>query len=217
MPQIANTPNFPVVTLKIDGEYGGWSEKYNLKPDVDLTAALPIAGIIATKRARLLARRHSILDCVISMKAVRNDSRNPASYQSSPELIGSEMTDPEETNETGSGLLYTFLTGDGRRTNRLIRGVRDSWITRNRTSLAAATAYAVGGPYLTYSAPATALDLLGDYLAYVRDNTVLIRGPFGGPPVWTPYTYTEYLYRRVAKHDMGKRIGISRGRQSTMA
>ncbi len=217
MPQIANTPDFAVVTLKIDGEFGGWTEKYNLLPSYDLTAALPVAGLIATKRSRLLARRHTILDTVISMKAVRNDSRNPASYVASPVLIGAEMTDPEETNETGSGLLFTFLTGDGKRTNRLIRGVRDSWITRNRNTLAAPTAYGIGGPYLTYVAPATAVDLLGDFLAYVRDNTVLINGPTGGPPVWTPYTYTEYLYRRVAKHDMGKRIGVSRGRQSTMA
>lgn len=217
MPAQASVPTFMLGRLYISGETSGWVENYPMNIQSDLTLARTNLATLATARARILAKGHKILRATVSNKEVRRDAVIASGYVYEPVIIGSEMDAPEETNTSGVGLLFRFDTGDGRFSNRLIKGVRDSWITRNRFTLGTPTAYPTGGPYLSYSAPAAALALLGDYLAKFRDLCCLFKQTGTGPNSYTPFSYESYVFRRVSKHDEGKRIGIGRGRQSSMS
>ncbi len=209
--------DYHIGKLYIEAETTAWVETYPMNTIADVSVARTNLQTIATKRSRILARGHKIVRASVSRKAAARFTLPVGGYSTSPVLLGAEMTDPEYANTSGVGLLFRFDTGDGKVSRRLLRGVRDTWITRNRNSIGAPTVYGVGGPYLTYSAPDTALNLIGDYLASVRDLTVMIKATGGSPASYVPYTFEEWSYIRVAKHDEGKRIKISSGRQRTMA
>lgn len=222
---LSNVGDFVEGKIFIDGQFGGFSESYKFRPDIDIISARTVLGNIIKARGRLLAKNHSILRGVVSQWSVNRDKHTPlgtsySDYQ--PRLIGSEMA-IEECNSTGTGLLYRFDSGVGKFANRLLRGVRDSWITANASTLGAFTDYALnaylgGGPTPAYTDPVAAADLIGNYLAYVRDVTAIyVYDLASAPNVWIPYTFDSVQYRRVGSHDTGKRNSVSKGKKSVMS
>jgi hypothetical protein len=211
MPVQTDVNDYMTGVILIEGKDGGQSERFNFNTTSYATAKTGIETL-ATKFARILPAGFSILRATVSQKSVRGDANVGEGYTYLPVLVGSESS-IETPNNPGSGFLVRFDTGDGKFSNRNIRPVRDSWIADNRRGIAAFTVYAAGGPYLTYSAPAAEVDLVGDLLASIRDLTVLIRKSGFSNPAYRPYTFTSWQYRRIATHDYGQRHGISRGRQ----
>lgn len=204
--------------IKINGRIGGWSEKYRFNVGTNVTLAATRFAEIATARAKLLARYHSIVGSSLSVWSRTRDSYPQPTFQTGPELIGAEMGDPETCNETGSGFLVRFNTNAGRFENRLIRGLRDSWIEDNVTTLAAYTVYADGAVPIAYNPPDSAVNLLGNYLALVRKHTQLfVASDDVLPDLFKVYSFETTQYRRVGKRDLGRRLGTGRGRQASMS
>ncbi len=219
MPASTPVADFIRGKISINGPVGGFTEVYDFNFDAaNVSYVRTQISSIATARAKLLAKNHAIVDVSLSAWSRTRDAYPPASYQATPELIGAEMTNPEVCNNTGLGLLFRFNTGDGKFVNRLLRGVRDSLVTDNGYTGAAFTGAPTGTILGSYTPPNTWADLLGNYLGLVRTLTSLMFfDDSNAPAVWTPYTFDSVMFRRVGSRDLGKRIGVSRGRQASMA
>lgn len=216
---VSDVEDFCEVTLKIDGPLGGFTEKHRLIQSLNLSNAKTTVAQIVTARAKVLARYHSIMDVTYSMYLAKRDARHDTGLLASafgPSLLGAEMTNPEEADDTGEGLLFRFNSLDGKKSDYLLKGIRDSWVASNKKTIGAATVYAVGGPYLVYTPPDTEVHLVGNLMSILRDVTALYT-PVPSSTLFHNYTFDEFQYRKVGHHDLGARIRLSRGRQSNMA
>lgn len=212
-----SSPTYTELKIFYNGADFGFSEIYALRA-AGFTASESAALTLIDARRRLLASGINIVHAVLSDKATKGDSLVVQGYTSGNILLDAEDTagTDDVMNDPQVGLLMRFDTGDGKFANRLIRGIRDSWVEDNKKTMDLGTDYAVGGPYLTYAVdPAldTSEDVIGNYCAIVRDYTYLVR-PSGN--TLNPYDlniFALWQYRRVGAHQVGKRFGASKGRQ----
>ncbi len=218
---LAPVSDYMECKLWVDFRNGGWSEKYNLNTTSYATAKTQFSQII-TARAPLLSSDFRIVHAVISKKNIKGDSVFPMNQAllPPPRKLDSEST-VGVCNAPDTSLLIRFDSGVGKFGNRHIRGTRDTWVTDDLLQITP-TAYAVGGPYLTYATPPTldtSAHVLGNYLAIVRDLTCLFKqtAALTDPTPFTPYVFDFWQFQHVSAKDVGRRYSPSRGHQPAFA
>lgn len=212
----------------------GFSETYNLD-DISYALAETRSVLLIDARRTLLGNGLTIPYAVISEIGNPKDGMAPNGYGFVPLADSADAVagTPDKINDPGTGLLWYFDTGLGFGVNRLFRGVRDTIISDNKTTLTLnGGAYAQNGPYLGGTAPPTytaqptgdaPADNWNNFIALARDLTFLVR-PAPLTPA-TPYNVVPFevavgggvSYVRVGHRDVGKRWSPSKGRQPAYA
>ena len=200
----------------------GFSETYVIDKD-NYADAEPLAQQIVTARAALMPLSCTMDWARLSKESVQRDSRAliVGSYNSGT-LLSPVTTDIdtevalEASNNVSSGLMYRFDGADGEWSNRLIRCVRDSWITAQWIAVVASTTPAKADVPVAIAAGMTMQDALNHYLIRVMNNAV-IYGKSGDPAA--PFRVTpidQVRFRGVRKRDTGAPFGASRGRRKKL-
>jgi len=124
------------LTVKINGPDYGWTEEYALG-EIDFDAADTVAKKLLDARSRLFHSSVSIVHAVMTDAAVKRASRIANNYNAIPVLLDAEadLTVQAVVNNDGVGMLVRFETANGEHSTRLLRGIRDSWVSDNKLVL----------------------------------------------------------------------------------
>lgn len=213
-------PDFMVATIKVNSKAkGGWSEKYVLNTTDYATAKTTLATII-NFRSAILAAGFSVIDGTCSKQSLKGDSVLPSGYSYLPTLLAAEGA-IEACNEPGDGLLYRFDTGTGKKSNRLIRGVRDSWILDFTNQLAVTVITDFTGIGARPAFGTSMVNALTYFLKAVAVNTFLAvdRNKLNLDPAPDPSQRYEMVpfvriqYRKAGHRDTGAGYSYKRGRK----
>ena len=121
----------------------------------------------------------------------------------------------ETCNEPDDTLLFRLEDGVGHHAQRMIGGVRDSWITDNKILAALALSFdgplTIGGTY-NVPAPLSALQVLTNFMAGLQQFTMLEQPVDVIPKVWNNYPNNNVIFRYTANRKRGRPFGQSRGR-----
>jgi hypothetical protein len=207
-------------TVKINWKGGqGFQEQYNFDTTI-VANATSWLGTICNYRSLLLPLGFEIVWAQVSQLSVQRDSYVPASYFFQPRLLGAEST-VEACNNVASGLLYRFTTNGGQWGNRLIRGLRDSWIADYASTIGTPTVYASVGALPTIANGMSVVSAIGGYLSAVKLLTTsmkkIVTPPV--PPATVPtisynnVPWSGWQYQRIADRDVGKGYSMTRGRK----
>ena len=200
----------------------GFSETYIIDED-NYPDAEPKAQAIMNARAALMPLGCTMDWARISKESVNRDSRAlivgsfKAGTLLSPVTADTDTeTALEASNNVSSGLMYRFDGADGEWGNRLIRCVRDSWVTNQWIATVAATTPAKTDAPVALAAGMTMQAALNHYLIAVMNNSVIF-GKSG--IVDQPYRVTpidQCRFRGVRKRDTGAPFGVSAGRRKKL-
>lgn len=227
--------NYVDLKLKFGGPSARWTEKLQMANDTPANIAQRATRLI-NARTRLLALNFYLESAIFSYQNVLRDGYPAVGTWIFGILIYDDVAAATETviapcNNSESGFEYRFQASNGHFDLRLLRGIRDPWITGNTydpnyiDARATGNTYAVGGPYLGTTAPDptytdgtdTATQLLHNYLSLVRDNTQYYRPDPDVPGNFLQYVYQYYAFSRTASRQTGVVTDIPRGRQRSFA
>jgi len=212
---------------------GGFVENYKIDT-TDYDIAKQKLAKILTSRSAILAYAWGIVHATVSAKTVRGDSSipqvdntrpTPASgkYCNGPLLLNNnaiavpadevDLAVDAVCNDKEVALLFRFDTGTGKRVSRIVRAIRDSWVTNNLVQFGGMT------PSLPWTEPDTAaLDTysvaLNNYLRQVAFQTrYMEKIPATSPQEYNALAWASIEYQRVSYRDMGRGFSDSRGRR----
>jgi len=216
-------------TLYINGGGVGWAEKHFISTPqaspptaADYTDATNRFFKICTTRSWLLAAGFTIVWARVSSTFAVRDSVAAIAGPIVGGLLADE-TPPEAVlevcNEPDDALLYRFEDGVGRFGQRMVRGLRDSWITD--TKAVGALTGPIFGPG-TYTAGGYANptvknrgNVLNNYLVSLQENTIMAAKKVAGPNNWITFPLTNVIYRYAANRKSGNPFQRSHGRAAS--
>lgn len=162
-------------------------------------------------RAAILPKDFEIVAAVVSLKTKKFDRYPVTGFATKGILLAAEMTDPDPCNVPQDGLLYRFDTMAGKATNRLLRLVRDSWIT-NKQAMFGSTYLAA--PFVPGAVPVATEGYtvaLDKWVKWVGANTVFHK--LTAPNTWDVLPFQRIQFLRVSTRDFGKGYSMTRGRK----
>lgn len=206
-------PNYYKLKLWVNHVSGyGFSESYPLATP-DRGYAKADAALICSNRALLLADGMSIVNSVISNSDTVRDSMLPAAHLIDPlELDTEDGEGVEECNRMNEGYLIRLYTNEGKWITRLIRGLRDSWISGVNATV---TPSATTGPgsWTTPDAGFTAADALGQFLSVLLHKTQYVKKLPTDPVSYDNIAWQGVGVERTGSRDCGPGYSPSRGRR----
>lgn len=205
------------LTVKMNGRTWGIQEKYPLKAQ-GYEAAETQALELITARERLMAYSVEIVHAVISDKATRGDSMIVNGYGAEGERLDDEeyWNVDAPLNDPDVGLRVNFATAEGQNSQRIFRGIRDSWVSDEKIVPTISDPYPVGGPYLAPAeAPAqnSSGDVISNLFSQIRDKVWLVQPSGDEAQPYELTAFSEWQYLGIGARDVGARHGLSRGRQ----
>ncbi len=218
-----NVVDYAKLKIHINHPTGGWSETYNM-PTAAIATLKSKAVSLISNRADILAKNASIAYASLSMEPTpKGDVYLPRGYRYAPINLATEalITNVATCNDWEVGPLWRYDTGEGKYTNRVIRGLRDAQIADNAAAYQSSTMFSLAATDAWAGAVAnttTHADALKYFLSSVYHYTRHIKG-FEAPALtgFTSRTYSEVQYRKISSHDGGQRYGAKAGRQRAFA
>ena len=222
-------PNMMQLRVYTNYRDSGYSEGFNLGPG-SYTGLEPNAVLIVNAIARLLPAGFTIPHAVMSDLKTLRESMVVSGFTYTGDVLDAEPVFATDSlcNDPEVSFLVRWGDGNGKYSNRHIRGLRDGWVVDNKSTLALAAPYAINGPYMNalnpppdpvYAPGDASTAVINNLLSIIRDKSVLL-DPVTKTPGLGSYSYTPFLswnFRRVSSKDVGYRFAGNRGRQAAWA
>jgi len=193
----------------------GWSEKYELGGLASYAAAKTAFNVITLARTMLLANTGDVVHARVSKKDTKRE-RKALDGLPLPALdLLAEAGPPiaiEACNDVKSCIQVALETADGNWANRLIRGVRDSWIANHACIVTPSIPAAVTAADTV--AGKTEAVALGTYLRALLQYTVHLEpDPAAGQEgTFLSEPWDSAVVVQVTSRDTGRAFRSGRGR-----
>lgn len=214
-------PNFSTLTMFFKYKNSGWSEKYQMGPVDGAGTITLITDDLRTNAAVGCANRAYLLGLGVEITWARlTNSANPR--QSVAVLSGplaatalAAETPVEKINDVEAGLHFRLETPSGKVSNRILRGLRDTWVTDQDVVASLVPATPVALPTADYAAAEvggsfTKANALLNFLVWIGRNCVNVQKQ--APNSYEFATFKSALFRVVSDHQTGRPFGGHRGK-----
>lgn len=205
----------------------GWSEKYPLLANAAASGAYNFSQVLSyfqdgvSRRAKLLGLGVNIVWARLTNSLTPHRSIAAISGPQAPILVDSEST-VGVINDIRDGYHFRLENASGFYGNRILRGLRDTWISDQdvqATTITTPPLDVTSGTYVGSASQAglARKDALADFLQWIGQNSGIASKVPGSSINYNVTTIATIAFRAVAGRKTGRPFGIHRGRAQSQS
>lgn len=204
----------PIGVLHINGHNHGWAEKVILKTagSPTLGSAQAAMALYVPFRQIVMAAGYQIVWARASMGDTSRATLRAIDAPLDPKALSTEGGGITFSNDVKSACHIRLETATGRWSNRLVRGLRDGWISANALNSVTPTVPGTVVPGTDDQAGLTAAVAFGNFIRALLQYTRHVEESDTHTAILTDWA--TYNIRGITAHDTGRPFGSGKGRRS---